>query len=197
LWRYEKRNPDSPWLTGEAVQFLSHWIKPSDVGLEWGSGRSTLWFAKRVAELVSVEHDHRWYDIVRQKLQQNGIQNVSYHMISLNSRGGRDYVRVIDLVDDYSLDFVLVDGEMRGECVMGALRKLRPGGILVIDNAERYLESTSRSPDAIRGRVGDLVWRNVEQAIGDWRRLWTSNGVTDTAIFFCPCEVLAKKSRKV
>jgi hypothetical protein len=46
-------HPDVPWLTRQAVEILEDWLKPGYVGLEWGSGRSTLWFARRVSHLTS------------------------------------------------------------------------------------------------------------------------------------------------
>ena len=57
LLLYERRHPDLPWLTREAVDFLASWLQPSDHGLEWGSGRSTVWLAQRVSRLVSIEHN--------------------------------------------------------------------------------------------------------------------------------------------
>jgi len=61
---YQKRYPDHPWLTQMAVKILESWLKPNDVGAEFGSGRSTVWFAKRVPSLISVENDPNWYNRV-------------------------------------------------------------------------------------------------------------------------------------
>ena len=49
---YERRNMDKPWLTPRAVELLSELILPTDTGIEWGSGRSTAWFAKRLKQFV-------------------------------------------------------------------------------------------------------------------------------------------------
>lgn len=38
----EYHNPKSPWLTAESVRLLDQLIKPTDVGVEFGSGRSTI-----------------------------------------------------------------------------------------------------------------------------------------------------------
>jgi hypothetical protein len=46
------------------------------------------------------------------------------------------YVSVIDEFPDESLDFVLVDGHYRQACVLAALSKLRPGGLLAVDNTD-------------------------------------------------------------
>ena len=47
LWRFT--DPEAPWLPREVVQFLDSWLTPAHLGLEWGSGRSTLWLARRTA----------------------------------------------------------------------------------------------------------------------------------------------------
>jgi len=57
----ERKNPDHPWLTADMVRILETWLKPTDVGLEFGSGRSTIWFANRLKKLTSVEHNKEWY----------------------------------------------------------------------------------------------------------------------------------------
>lgn len=44
----ERRNPEHPWLTADAVRILSTLILPTDIGVEFGSGRSTKWFAQRL-----------------------------------------------------------------------------------------------------------------------------------------------------
>ena len=52
---YRKNHPGDPWLTPAAVQFLKGYLKASDQGLEFGSGGSTIWFAKRIDSLTSIE----------------------------------------------------------------------------------------------------------------------------------------------
>ena len=96
------------------------------------------------------------------------------------------YVKVLDEFDDNSIDIILVDGEYRGHCALRALKKLRNGGILVVDNVNWFLPSTSKSPNARNLEQGprDMAWRDFEERTKDWRRLWTSSGVTDTAFFF-------------
>ncbi len=62
-------NPEHPWLTKEASFILVSLLKETDIGLEGGSGRSTLWFARRVKKLTSVEHNKNWYNKILKKLQ--------------------------------------------------------------------------------------------------------------------------------
>ncbi len=108
---WEKRHPTAPWMTREAVQILDGWLKPEDIGLEFGSGRSTLWFAARMARLTSVESNPGWYAKVRESLAQ-GDGRVQLLLFEDGESGSGDssYVRVVDDFADSSLDLVVVDG---------------------------------------------------------------------------------------
>jgi hypothetical protein len=48
-----------------------------------------------------------------------------------------EYVAAITEVPDGSLDIVIVDGICRLDCVRKATSKLRPGGLLVVDDTDR------------------------------------------------------------
>ena len=78
---YKMTCPNQPWLTRTANEILNTYLKKSDIGLEFGSGRSTLWFAKRVAKLTSVEHNEIWVANVRAMLNKAGIENVDYRFL--------------------------------------------------------------------------------------------------------------------
>jgi hypothetical protein len=69
LLAHERRHPDAPWLTIEAVAFLEHRLACDGVGFEWGSGRSTVWLARRVRRLTSIEHDPTWFEKIRRRLE--------------------------------------------------------------------------------------------------------------------------------
>lgn len=76
----------------------------------------------------------------------------------------------------------------RDACVNMVLEKIRPGGILVIDNIDRYLPCDSVSPLS-RAKDAPLAseeWGRFHERVKDWRLIWTSNGVWDTAIWFKP-----------
>jgi len=54
-----------PWFTYPAVDYLNRLIRPDWKVFEYGAGGSTGWWAARVAEVVSVEHDSEWAAHVR------------------------------------------------------------------------------------------------------------------------------------
>lgn len=139
-----RRHPNEPWLAPSAIAFLDRELPRGGVGLEWGSGRSTAWFGQRLSRLVSIEMDAEWFESVRAKVVD--MPSVELRHVLLDhpreqpTRPHYDlvprYVSVIDEFPDESLDFVLVDGHYRQACVLAALSKLRPGGLLAVDNTD-------------------------------------------------------------
>jgi predicted O-methyltransferase YrrM len=178
---YEKQHPDSPWLTSSAVSILSTYLKNSDIALEWGSGRSTVWFAERVKHLVSVEDNHEWYQRVKEKLDYLKLNNTKY----LLATDRESYIGAADQFQENSLDFVLVDGrDYRSTCAVKAVNKVRTGGIIVVDNANWFLPSSSHSPNSRTYEAGSASdeWQHFLEIVNGWRRIWTTNGVWDTAL---------------
>jgi predicted O-methyltransferase YrrM len=176
----------APWLTQLANQLLDGLLRPSDIGIEWGSGRSTLWFASRLKHLTSIEHDLSWYGVVKSKLEAAGAKNVNYQLLPQDECASEKcpYVRAVDEFPDSSLGFALVDGVLREQCITAVLPKIAPGGILCLDNAEWYLDHPTHSPGnrCGRGPLSDL-WRDFENAVADWRLIWTTSGLSDTVIW--------------
>jgi hypothetical protein len=190
---YEKTHPDAPWLTAHAIAFLEDWLRPEDTGAEWGSGRSTLWFAQRIARLLSIEHNREWYLRVRSRLDMSGIPNVDLHLCPVQASPDDgtpppEYLLPVASLQNECLDFALVDGIFRDACVRAVMPKLKPGGLLVLDNANRYLPHASSAPGSVGERGAPLrePWGHIRQLLSPWRQVWTTNGVTDTAFFIKP-----------
>lgn len=158
------REPE-PWLVFEAIDALAGLDLRGKRVFEYGSGGSTLYWLKRGATCVSVEHDPAWYARVREEL--GAAAAVDYRLV-LPAPGNtnhdpadpdgyasaerayagmnfRDYCAQIDDWPDESFDLVLIDGRARTSCIKHAARKVRRGGLLVIDNCDRsrYFERTA------------------------------------------------------
>ncbi len=126
---------------------------------EWGSGASTLYLARRVQELTSVEHDPDWHRWIAAALRDRGIGNCRYVLAEPGPAGSgapheadepfvsvrrryagasfERYVKVLDAYPDQHFDLVLVDGRQRVACGRRAIPKIRCGGRLLLDNSER------------------------------------------------------------
>lgn len=150
-----------PWITFGAQAWLEQYLQPGTSVFEWGSGGSTLYFARRAHRVVSVEHNPDWHRAVQAALAASGIANCEYLLREPRRRpwarhlpynGGtyvsrtfaehrdltfRAYARQIAAYPDRSFDLVVVDGRARAACLRLAPRKIKPGGFLLLDNAER------------------------------------------------------------
>jgi predicted O-methyltransferase YrrM len=131
---YNLRYGDIPWLTQEANSILLGTLHTWMKGFEWGSGKSTLFFSKRVSFLVSIEHDYYWYRLVRSWSDREHINNCDLRFINSPQR----YVEIINEFPDEYFDFILIDGVLRLRCLLSALSKLKRGGFLIFDNTETY-----------------------------------------------------------
>ncbi|RYY49371.1 hypothetical protein [Aeromicrobium sp. Leaf291] len=190
--RWAARRADKPpWITADALEALDELLLPDDRALEWGSGGTTLWLAQRLAAVTSIEGARAWHDDLAARLRTERITNVDLHLVPFDELGYETpeheaaYVGAVPELEPESLGLVLVDGEYRDRCALRALSLLRPGGLLVLDNAETYLPSTTRSPWHV-SRPATTPWAEFAERTGGWRRLWTTNGVWDTALWIKP-----------
>lgn len=179
----QRRSPDRPWLTAAAVAFLEQWIRPGDRCIEWGAGRSSWWLAERAVDVWTTEHDAEWAAEVRSRAL--GPGHVQVTLVAGDTP--EEYIGAH--AEIASVDLAIVDGLHRDRCALRAVDLLRPGGLLVIDNVERYLPSASRSPESLGTGSPEASWQTFTDATAGWRRYWTTNGVTDTAFWFKPAEL--------
>lgn len=187
VWLYERRYSDAPWLTADAIAMLRTALRKSDNGVEWGSGRSTTWFAQRTNSLISVETSRTWYDRVSLTIKQQGLSNVTYKYIPADPRVPSDpqrgpYVEADAKLKPGSLDYALVDGSYRDECALRAVDLLKLGGLLIVDNADWFIAYSPRSSAPVPAAANHL-WAEFLSRVATWRFIWTKNGVWDTAIW--------------
>jgi predicted O-methyltransferase YrrM len=181
---------DVPWVTEDALRLLETVLLPTDTGLEFGSGASTVWFARHAAQVRSVEASPEWFDAVQPKLDRAHLDNARVTLASRDlgedSPAHRDaYVNAYPELAPGSLDWVFVDGEYRDECAMRAIDLLKCGGLLILDNANSYLPGPSRSPWRVSA-PGSPMWHDVADRLSSWRMAWTTNGLWDTALWVKP-----------
>lgn len=184
----QRRAPDSPWLTAEAIAVLNTALHRNDNGLEHGSGASTIWLARRTNHLISIENSLEWHKRVNDDLEREGLKNVDCRYIPANEDLQDDpyrepYVEADPTISPASLDYVVIDAWYRDECALRAVELLKPGGILVLDNANWFLPHATRSPFSVAAPASAL-WSDFAVLVADWRLIWASNGVWDTALWF-------------
>jgi hypothetical protein len=124
----DKAGQPIPWYTYPAIEFLEPRVQSGFRVFEFGAGWSTLWWARRVAEVAAVEHDAAWHASVASALPGNAgvalCTEREAYVGELARRGGL-------------FDVIVVDGEWRNECARAAAARLKPSGALVFDNSDR------------------------------------------------------------
>lgn len=137
-WRARRGSvPERPWIVPAAVGWLGRRIRRSWRVLELGSGRSTLWLARRAGSVTSFEDNEYWLAQVRERIAAAGLDNVELRELPVE--------RIADelaALPDSSLDLIVVDflespGATRVEAVRAAREKVRPGGYLLLDDSDR------------------------------------------------------------
>ncbi len=148
-----------PMMPYTATKWLDANLQPEMSVFEYGSGASTFFFARRVARVVSVEHNGHWHRAISGYLADQRIGNCDYRFVPPQPDGDgpsprgnseyrssrpehdgtnfEDYARTIDNHPDASFDLVVVDGRARVSCFGHALPKVRPGGLLLLDDTYR------------------------------------------------------------
>ncbi len=182
-----------PWITFSAIDYLLKYLKSDMKVFEFGGGGSTAFFASRVAEVVTVEHDGEWFKALKEKFTENtpgwrGVhvgadpeeqRETPAHYISRDEtflgRSFRNYASVIDSYPDEYFDVVLVDGRGRTGCLMHSLRKVKKNGLLILDNADRkyYLEEMTSGMDdyeLVLGTFGPTPYHSEFSQTNIWRR---------------------------
>lgn len=116
---HEYLDCELPWITKEAVVKLDEELDDSDNVLEFGSGGSTIFFAKRCARVTSIETSSEWLVKTRAKLTEQGLENVklilkfdentvvesvweygarNITVVSIDTQGGIDRSRILRTV---------------------------------------------------------------------------------------------------
>lgn len=144
---------DLCWWTFAAQDVVAAHLaaRPGARVFEYGSGASTVWLARRAAEVHSVEHDLGWAEVMRAQLAD--LSDVHLHAVAPTRRrstaaeapSGRrgyadadfaDYVRAIDDVPG-TFDLIVIDGRSRASCLDHARERLAPDGLIVFDDPHR------------------------------------------------------------
>ncbi len=154
------KHPRLPWWPYPVVSAIEGLVKPDWRVLEFGSGRSTLWLADRCAEVVSIESSPVWAAFVQKKSEAcSGDVNVI-------QRDFEDYADTSAFADG-SFDFCVIDGLVRYRCFENALRVVRPGGYIYLDNSDSDKDALLYRHEGRKRVVQQLMRQAAEETGSD------------------------------
>ncbi len=166
-----------PWFSYAAIDFLDEFARPHMRVFEYGSGGSTLFFARRVQSVHSIEDNPVWYQLVTERLREKGLDNAALklHPFDFKKAENFEHSSYYRAMPDAQFDILVIDGseewtQVRPISFRKAESHVKPGGLIVVDDSWRYpaLRDTHHARDM-----------RIFQSVGPCRP-----GVTSTDIFF-------------
>ena len=166
-----------PWFSYSAIDFLDTFLEPNMTVCEYGSGGSTVFFARRVQSVFSIEDNPKWHELVTNRLREKALRNVTMKLCPFDFKNpdGFETSDYLHAMPNEKFDVIVVDGseewaQVRPVCFRKAEAHINRGGIIVVDDSWRY--------PALREKHHAKSLR-IFQSVGPCRP-----GVTSTDVFF-------------
>ncbi len=146
---------EKPLMTGKERRLyksllfdLSH-RQPLDI-FEYGTGFSTLYFSRFLRSkgirfhIHSVEHDKTWYLNIKRRIDRAHLaKDVTLHLSEFSpgfsapqTSPELDYIDMLRVLG-MKFDLIVIDGRFRRRCLEMASSCLKPGGVVLLHDAER------------------------------------------------------------
>ncbi len=124
----DKNGEPIAWVTYSFLHFITPRLNNNLSVFEYGVGNSTLFYAKRVKEVVSVEHNEGWFKYIRDNLKKENI--------TLFLEADKDsYIQAIKKVNKKFS--IVVDGIYRQEALKYCVDFLEDNGVVILDDSQR------------------------------------------------------------
>jgi hypothetical protein len=125
-----------PWISYPAIDFLSQFDFSESSVFEWGSGFSTIWWAKRCRRVTTVESNPAWLPYIKTLLP----PTVELLVTPLDENAE------IAALTDHKVarhDVFIIDnfGPHRRRCAEVAAAHLNEGGLIILDNSDQCLQA--------------------------------------------------------
>lgn len=146
-----RRRPDEPWWPMSAIPVVEAYLNPSSRVIEFGSGSSTIWLAKRAGTVISIEDNSEWHRKVSTRLSDLKLYNAEV-------RFAKD-AAFYDLrnLSDFQFDLAVIDGSYRWKCAQAVLPLMKPGGAVYLDNSDADKDRSSYPDSAMHHRAQAIL----------------------------------------
>jgi len=167
LWPYLRYLPpwsprpvdcELPWFSFGAIRYLEEYLRPNHRVFEFGSSGSTLFFARRTAEVRSVENDPTWHQLIIGLLRDRQFTNATceWHPLADDTLGTFQRSPFSQRLLAAEWDVIVIDchlgfnaapfGVLRPAAFHLALSRVAPGGLIVLDDSWMFPELLSARP---------------------------------------------------
>lgn len=111
-----------PWYTKPFLEKLCSWDIKNWRVFEYGCGDSTFWWRENVNQVISIDTNREWSDKCLSNYTSDREEFINYPL---------------NFIEEEKFDCIIIDGEpieWRDYCTEIAIKSLKKGGILIIDN---------------------------------------------------------------
>ncbi len=130
-----------PWMPYSLIKYLEKELKASDLVFEYGFGTSSIFFAKRVKKVISVESNKKWHEVMTEMVSEQGVCNIETVLMpdALENTKYENLVRNFSetTLPDPGFDWIVIDSLKRAKCTTNATLALKKGGKILLDDAQR------------------------------------------------------------
>lgn len=125
-----KKGYTIPWMNYAVIHLLKQRLTSELTLFEYGSGYSTLFYARLVQQVTSIEYDKKWFNLLQKKIP----KNVDLHFLDYVPDG--EYSKFIRSKQQ-KYDVLVVDGRDRVRCIYQGLECLTDTGVVILDDSQR------------------------------------------------------------
>lgn len=156
-----------PWWNYNAVAFVQRHLPPSAQVAEFGGGASTLWLRDLGATVITIEDHQEWFENLRAHLPDADLRFVAAAPGDTQAPKGpfNTYVHALDAEPDGTFDLIIVDGKARRDCVLRTASKVKPGGMLLLDDSQASDTDPPARRDVTRLRQ---TYVDLPALLGHW-----------------------------
>lgn len=141
-----------PWFSYPAIEFIEGADFSQHDIFEWGSGFSTLYWARCARSVTAIEDDRDWFQHIDQlRVGWNGV-------VTLKFESEQD--RYVEAYLPGGQDVVVIDGSWRGLCTRRVIDSVLGGmddrlRLVILDNSNWFPQATSALEN-------QLQWQRVD-----------------------------------
>jgi hypothetical protein len=132
----DRHDKPIPWYTYPSIEFLKQFDYSQKVIFEWGSGNSSLFWAKLAKYVYSVEDNQAWFNNINS-------DNKNNNMKLYFKTNAEEYVNIISEFG-FNFDVIVIDASHRQKCADIAGKFLNDGGLIIFDNSDRYPQTCKK-----------------------------------------------------
>jgi len=129
-----KKNSFLPIIPYNAIRIFENYLEKDIQIVEWGSGRSTSWYARKSQKVFSVEDSENWYKETLRILNKKSLKNFDLSF----TKNSTEYVnKPIEKSDVKSRRVFIIDGSFRNSCALAALDCCTKEDIIYLDDSDK------------------------------------------------------------